>query len=69
MMKTSQKWLAEIQEQFSKVTVLDPDGWDRKNYEYSFNQELISKEEFKKRFYMSTVMLSSDYIEYIKAVD
>jgi len=46
--------------------VLDPDGWDRKNYEYSFNQELISKEEFKKRFYMSTVMLSSDYI---KAVD
>lgn len=69
MMKTSQKWLAEIQEQFSKVNVLDPDGWDRKNYEYSFNQELISKEEFKKRFYMSTVMLSSDYIEYIKAVD
>jgi hypothetical protein len=68
-MKTSQKWLAEIQEQFSKVNVLDPDGWDRKNYEYSFNQELISKEEFKKRFYMSTVMLSSDYIEYIKAVD
>jgi hypothetical protein len=68
-MKTSQKWLAEIQERFPKVNVLDPDGWDRKNYEYSFNQELISKEEFKKRFYMSTVMLSSDYIEYIKAVD
>ena len=63
MMKTSQKWLAEIQEQFSKVTVLDPDGWDRKNFDYSFNQELITKEEFEKRFAVSTVMLPNDYIE------
>jgi len=62
-MKTSQKWLAEIQEQFSKVTVLDPDGWDRKNFDYSFNQELITKEEFEKRFAVSTVMLPNDYIE------
>jgi len=38
-------------------------GWDRKNFDYSFNQELITKEEFEKRFAVSTVMLPNDYIE------
>lgn len=35
--------------------ILDPDGWDRKNYEFSFNEELISKEEFERRLFYSTV--------------
>lgn len=35
--------------------ILDPDGWDRVNFDYSFNQELITKEEFEKRLSYSTV--------------
>jgi hypothetical protein len=33
---------------------MDPDGWDRKNFEYSFNEELITKDEFKTRIMFST---------------
>lgn len=32
-----------------KKKVLDPDGWDRKNYDYSWNEELITLEEYKNR--------------------
>jgi|688.fasta_scaffold761113_3 hypothetical protein len=34
--------------------ILDPDGWDRTNFDYSFNKELITKEEFEKRLSEST---------------
>ncbi len=37
-----------------KITILDPDGWDRSNYDYSFNKELITKEEFDRRLMWST---------------
>jgi hypothetical protein len=40
------------------VIVVDPDGWDRRNYEQSWN-EPITLEEFRKRTFMSTVFLSS----------
>ena len=36
--------------------ILDPDGWDRVNYQYSFFEELITGEEFFRRFSMSTVI-------------
>lgn len=36
------------------VRVLDPDGWDRTNFDESWN-ELITEEEFKKRLMRSTV--------------
>lgn len=55
--KTSKEWYEEIKSFF---TILDPDGWDRKNYHYSFNEELITKEEFKKRICLSTVGGSLD---------
>ena len=35
--------------------ILDPDGWDRKNFHYSFYKEEITKEEFEKRLLASTV--------------
>ena len=35
---------------------MDPDGWDRKNYVYSFNEELISEQEFTFRLNKSTVL-------------
>lgn len=49
-LKTSQEW----QKGYPDIVVLDPDGWDRQNYDYSFNEELISQEEFLDRLSMST---------------
>lgn len=53
--KTSEEWLQEPE--YEGVTIYDPDGWDRSNYEYSFCQEKISKNEFKKRLLSSTIMI------------
>lgn len=53
--KTSQQWYESIPKEF-KFIIMDPDGWDRKNYEYSFNEELITKEEFVRRTRNSTCM-------------
>jgi len=52
--KTSKEWLEEVPKKY-KLTILDPDGWDRKNFDYSFNQELITKKEFKMRVIHSTI--------------
>jgi hypothetical protein len=61
-LKSSQEWLEEIQEKFPQVMVLDPDGWDRKNYQESWN-EPITKAEFEKRFARSTVHLPREFID------
>lgn len=47
--KTSKEWAESM-----AFEILDPDGWDRSNFDYSFNQELISKDEFAKRLCRST---------------
>ena len=52
--KTSKEWYNLVPKEH-KLVILDPDGWDRKNYEYSFNEELITKEEFKQRVSKSTI--------------
>ena len=64
MKKTSAKWYEEINN-FLKTknkefifVIYDPDGWDRRNYEFSFNEEEITKEEFMKRTFSSTTMLN-----------
>ena len=57
-LKTSQDWLTAVQaETGDTITIADPDGWDRKNYEYSFNEELISRQEFDVRLSHSTVLM------------
>lgn len=48
--KTSQEWTKH----YPNLSIMDPDGWDRKNYDYSFNQEEITKEEFERRLSLST---------------
>lgn len=63
-LKSSQEWLDEIQEMFPTIVVLDPDGWDRKNYQESWN-EPITKSEFEKRFARSTVQLPREFIDHI----
>lgn len=62
--KSSKDWNAEIPNDLG-FYIMDPDGWDRKNYEYSFNEELITKIEFLKRMMYSTCMsnkAASDWI-------
>jgi len=50
-LKTSEQWYAEDE---SGITIMDPDGWDRTNYDYSFKEELVTKEEYERRKMMST---------------
>ena len=49
--KSSEAWLRT---NFNNVKILDPDGWDRKNFEESWN-ELITEDEFMKRLMASTI--------------
>jgi len=49
VLKNSKEWRKE----FKELTILDPDGWDRKNFEESWN-EPITLEEFKRRVMLST---------------
>lgn len=63
MKKTSKDWYAEIPTELGFV-LYDPDGWDRSNWEFSFNQELITKEEFVKRIIESTCMGGKKTIEF-----
>jgi hypothetical protein len=54
MMMTSDQWAK--QPQFARTTILDPDGWDRRNYQFSFFQELITEDEFGRRLMISTCL-------------
>lgn len=53
--RTSDRW----QEMFPDIVVRDPDGWDRQNWEYSWTQEFITLEEYKKRVMYSTCMFKN----------
>ena len=48
--KTSVEWQALK----PKIVVLDPDGWDRKNFQFSWHKELITEKEYKYRRSIST---------------
>ncbi len=52
MKKTSKEW----QEENPETLVYDPDGWDRVNFEYSWYEELITKEEYDRRVSLSTIL-------------
>lgn len=62
--KTSLDWYNEIPKDLGFV-IYDPDGWDRSNYEFSFNQELITKEEFMNRVASSTVLTNQKAQEWV----
>jgi hypothetical protein len=48
--KTSADW----QEEKPYPVVYDPDGWDRKNFQFSWFEELITEEEYETRTLKST---------------
>ena len=60
--KSSKEWYESIPEDWN-FKLLDPDGWDRRNFNYSFNEELITNDEFKKRLFYSTVTCSREVLE------
>lgn len=50
--KTSQDWQLEN----PNPKVLDPDGWDRTNFQYSWYEELITYDEYQKRLIHATAI-------------
>jgi len=53
--KTSAEWYENLQK-FYDITIMDYDGWDRSNFDYSFYEELIFSDEFDRRLGLSTVI-------------
>ena len=62
-LKTSKEW----QELFKEVVVLDPDGWYRKNYKYSWEEELISLSEYYNRIIQSTCKFDTNIISNLES--
>ena len=55
MKKTPIEWLADPK--FTGIVVLDPDGWDRKDFEKSWRKK-IDEEEFTRRLMQSTIVVN-----------
>jgi len=56
MKKTSAEWMKT--EKYRSLVIFDPDGWDRRNFERSWNEE-ITEEEFERRVCLSTTVFKS----------
>lgn len=50
ILKTSEQWQKEL----PNIIILDPDGWDRSNFQFSWREEKITKDEYEKRMFEST---------------
>ena len=61
--RTSQEWYDLIPKEYQLV-IYDPDGWDRSNFDYSFNEELITKEEFQMRLSSSTTVCDTSFFDF-----
>jgi len=54
--RTSVEW----QELYPYPKVMDADGWDRKNFQYSWYEEEITYEEYRDRTMASTCIWKGD---------
>jgi hypothetical protein len=61
-LKTSAEWHVALEKKYPGSYVMDPDGWDRRDYNYSFYEEDITQEEFLNRFTQSTVAMSREFL-------
>ena len=59
-LKTSEEWYPIIYPN-KEVIIMDPDGWDRKNWKTSWSTELITELEFKIRVGRSTCIFTKDF--------
>jgi len=50
--KTSEEWC-----KLCNFKIMDPDGWERKNFNFSWYEEKITKKEFERRLIESTVQM------------
>lgn len=66
--KTSEEWEKLTPKEWS-LTILDPDGWDRSNYQYSFHEELITKFEFMGKLMYSTIQCNGKAMSEIRWED
>ncbi len=66
-LKTSEEWYKEINEKKDVVKILDPDGWDRSNYDFSWKEEKISMEDFYDRLVGSTCSFGIDHSKWEKS--
>lgn len=64
LLKTSENWF----KMYPKIKILDPDGWNRVDYDYSWYKELITKETYLSRLSRSTCSfnLKTSILEYFK---
>lgn len=62
-LKTSAEWHDALKNKYPGSYVMDPDGWDRRDYNYSFYEEDITQEEFLNRFTQSTVAMSRELLD------
>lgn len=51
-LRTSSEW-----QSMRGDVIMDPDGWDRRNYEFSFYKEKISLSEYEHRLSLSTMLI------------
>ena len=58
--KTSDEWENSDLPEMKGTEVLDPDGWDRQNFDFSYYQELITKDEYLLRVGGSTCEWNRD---------
>lgn len=65
-LKTSEQWYQQYKDEWG-FTILDPDGWDRQNYDYSFKQEKITLKEFVNRVFFSTTQ--SEKKSFLESID
>ena len=56
MKRTSEEW----QILKPNIIVFDPDGWDRRNYQFSWCEELITEEEYEQRLSRSTCIINEN---------
>lgn len=66
--KTSEEWLKTIPECFN-LKIIDPDGWDRTNYQYSFFEEKILFREFYDRLGKSTIKVGTIFTYLYKRLE
>ena len=58
--KTPAEWLATAD--YDGITILDPDGWDRTDFEASWN-EPITRHEFTVRLGLCTCVFPASYFD------
>lgn len=57
-LKTSEQWFKELSEP-KGISLVDTAGWDDLNFDYSWFQEKITKEEYLEKLMYSTVVYSN----------